>query len=75
LEDYIPPKLVVRDKQVKQIEDTINSFIKNGNSSNVILQGVAGSGKTSTLLYVRKKYDSKPYTPVKGKQRKGVKEV
>jgi Cdc6-like AAA superfamily ATPase len=44
-------------------------------SSNLILQGVTGSGKTSTLQYVLKKYDSKLYTFVSCKQQKGVKEV
>lgn len=75
LEDYTPPKLVVRDRQVKQIEETLNNFVKNGVSSNLLLQGVTGSGKTSTLLYVLKKYDKKLYTFVSCKQEKGVKEV
>jgi len=75
LEDYTPPKLVVRDKQVRQIEETIDNFVRNGISSNLLLQGVTGSGKTSTLQYVLKKYDGKLYTLVKCKQLKGVKEV
>ena len=75
LEDYTPPKLVVRDKQVKQIQDTIDNFVKNGISSNLLLQGVTGSGKTSTLQYVLRNYDKKLYTLVKCKQQKGVKEV
>ena len=75
LEDYIPPKLVVRDRQVRQIEDTLNNFVRNGISSNLVLQGVTGSGKTSTLQYVLKKYDVKLYTFVSCKQQKGVKEI
>lgn len=75
LEDFIPPKLVVRDKQVQQIQDAIDNYVRNGISSNLLLQGVIGSGKTSTLLYVLKKYDSNLYRLVKCKQMKGVKEV
>jgi len=75
LEDYIPPGLIVRDKQVKQIRDTIDNFNKNGISSNLILQGVTGSGKTSTLQYVLKGYDPKLFTFVKCKQHKGIADV
>ncbi|MEM3416072.1 MAG: hypothetical protein QW719_01885, partial [Candidatus Micrarchaeaceae archaeon] len=50
-------------------------FAKNGISSNLQLQGVTGSGKTSTLLYVLKNYDPKLYTLIKCKQIKGIKEV
>lgn len=75
LEDFIPPKLVVRDKQVSQIDETLNNFVKNGVSSNLLLQGVTGSGKTSTLAYVLRNFDSKLYTFVRCKQQKGVKEV
>ncbi|MEM4150964.1 MAG: hypothetical protein QXO39_07000 [Conexivisphaerales archaeon] len=74
-EDYVPPKLVVRDKQVEQIKQTLDNFAKNGISSNLQLQGVTGSGKTSTLLYVLKNYDPKLYTLIKCKQIKGIKEV
>ena len=74
-EDCIPPKLVIRDKQVEQIKQTLDSFIKNGIAANLQLQGVTGSGKTSTLLFVLRNYDKKYYTLIKCKQIKGIKEV
>jgi len=74
-EDYIPPRMVVRDKQIEQIKQAIDNFIKDGVASNLQLQGVTGSGKTSTLMYVIKDYDPNLFAIVKGKQVKGVKEV
>ena len=74
-EDYIPPKLVIRDKQVEQIKQTIDNFSKNGIAPNLQLQGVTGSGKTSTLMYVLRSYDPKLFTLIKCKQTKGIKEV
>jgi Cdc6-like AAA superfamily ATPase len=65
----------VRDKQVKQTEDTIGNFVRNGISSNLLLQGVTGSGKTSTLAFVLRKYDKRLYTFVRCKKQKGVKDV
>lgn len=72
LEDYIPPSLIVREKQVKRIKDAIDDFAKTGMSSNLLLQGFTGSGKTSTLQYVLKDYDPKLFTFVKCKQHKGI---
>jgi len=74
-EDYIPQKMVVRDEQVRQIKDAIDNFIKSGISSNLLLQGVTGSGKTSTLQFALRDYDKGLYTLVKCKELKGVKEV
>ena len=74
-EDYIPPKLVIRDKQVGEIKQTIDNFAKNGIAPNLQLQGVTGSGKTSTLMYVLRSYDPKLFTLIKCKQTKGIKEV
>ena len=74
-EDYIPPKLVIREHQVEQIQQTIDNFAKNGIAPNLQLQGVTGSGKTSTLMYALRGYDSKLFTIIKCKQTKGIKEV
>ena len=74
-EDYIPPKLVIRDRQVGEIKQTIDNFAKNGIAPNLQLQGVTGSGKTSTLMYVLRSYDPKLFTLIKCKQTKGIKEV
>lgn len=74
-EDYIPPKLVIREHQIEQIKQTLDNFAKNGIAANLQLQGVTGSGKTSTLLYVLRDYDPKIYTMIKCKQIKGIKEV
>jgi len=74
-EDYIPPKLVVRDKQVTQIQQTMDNFHKNGIAPNLLLTGVTGSGKTATLQFVLKDYQKGAYTFVKCKQMKGIKEV
>ena len=74
-ENYTPPKMVVREKQIEQIKQTLDNFDKNGIAANLQLQGVTGSGKTSTLLYVLKDYDPKKYVLVKCKQIKGIKEV
>ncbi|MGA3296919.1 MAG: AAA family ATPase [Candidatus Bathyarchaeia archaeon] len=74
-EDYTPPKLVVRDKQVTQIKQTMDNFIKNGIAPNLLLTGVTGSGKTATLQYVLNDYNKKSYTFVRCKQMKGIKEV
>lgn len=72
MEDYIPPELIVRDKQVRRIRDAIDNFVKTGISSNLLLQGFTGSGKTSTLQYVLKDYDPRLFTFVKCKQHKGI---
>jgi Cdc6-like AAA superfamily ATPase len=74
-EDYIPPKLVVRDKQVTQIKQTMDNFVKNGIAPNLLLTGVTGSGKTATLQYVLRDYDKEAYTFVRCKQMRGIKEV
>jgi len=74
-EDYIPPRMIIRDKQIEQIKQAIDNFIKDGVASNLQLQGVTGSGKTSTLMYVIKDYDPNLFAIVKGKQVKGVKDV
>jgi len=74
-EDFIPPRMVVRDKQIEQIKQAIDNFIKDGVASNLQLQGVTGSGKTSTLMYVIKDYDPNLFAIVKGKQVKGVRDV
>jgi len=74
-EDYIPPRMIIRDKQIEQIKQAIDNFVKDGVASNLQLQGVTGSGKTSTLMYVIKDYDPRLFAIVKGKQVKGVKEV
>jgi len=74
-EDYIPPRMIIRDKQIEQIKQAIDNFIKDGVASNLQLQGVTGSGKTSTLMYVIKDYDPNLFAIVKGKQVKGVRDV
>jgi Cdc6-like AAA superfamily ATPase len=74
-EDFIPAKLVVRDKQATQIQQTMDNFIKNGIAPNLLLTGVTGSGKTATLQFVLRDYEKKAYTFVKCKQMKGIKEV
>lgn len=75
LEDYVPPKLIVRDRQVRQIKDAIDNFVDTGMSSNLLLQGYTGSGKTSTLQYVLKDYDPRLFIFVKCKQHRGIADV
>lgn len=48
-EYYKPDKVLHRDKQVQEIEDVFRNFRKFGMASNILIQGVTGSGKTTVV--------------------------
>jgi len=74
-DDYIPKRLVVRDEQVKKITDAINQFITARYSDNLLLQGVTGSGKTSTLQHVLNKFDKKLWVFISCKENRNLKGI
>lgn len=48
-EYYIPEKVLHRDEQTKEIEAVFKNFKKQGMASNILIQGVTGSGKTTVI--------------------------
>jgi len=57
-EDYNPEKILFRDEQIKRIEDVFKNYKEYGMASNLLLSGVTGSGKTSTVTYLINKNDN-----------------
>lgn len=57
-EQYIPEKFLFREDQVKKIKETFIDFKKTGISTNLILLGTTGAGKTSVLKRIIKDNDN-----------------
>lgn len=53
---YTPPSLPARDKEIEEIQQQIDLFLKNSMCNNLLLDGVSGSGKTVTLKYLRERF-------------------
>jgi len=53
-ENYQPLKVLHRDKQIKSIEKVFENFKKMGVASNLLIFGVTGSGKTTTIKKIIK---------------------
>lgn len=50
--DYIPQKLVFRDSQLTAVAETLAPLLNNSRSSNLLLYGKTGTGKTVLVKYV-----------------------
>lgn len=48
-EYYKPDKVLHRDEQIQEIENVFRNFRKFGMASNILIQGVTGSGKTTVV--------------------------
>ncbi len=52
MEHYNPDNILHRDVQIKSIRDIFKNFKKNGIASNILIMGVTGSGKTTSIKKV-----------------------
>lgn len=60
-DSYSPKKILFRDEQIQKIQEVYEYFSKDG-SSNKIIIGSTGSGKTATIKKTLQKLDSKSYS-------------
>jgi len=51
-EEYLPEKILFRDKQIKQIKDVFENYKKFGMGTNLLILGTTGSGKTTIIKKV-----------------------
>jgi len=51
-DSYVPDKILHREKQIKRIKDIFINFKNLGFASNLLIQGVTGSGKTISVMKV-----------------------
>lgn len=56
LEAYVPDELPGRQNELDEIKKEIQIFKKNNLCSNILLDGVTGSGKSVTVQWLEKKY-------------------
>lgn len=56
---YIPPRLIGRDEQIKEVAYLMKPLFKHGSPNNALIFGPAGSGKTVVTKYVLKTLMSK----------------
>jgi len=49
---YIPEKLPHRERQIKNLADTLAAALKGETPSNIVIYGKTGTGKTATVKYV-----------------------
>lgn len=52
--DYMPPKLLFRDNEMKAVAETLTPLLKGARASNLLLYGQTGTGKTAVGRYVLK---------------------
>lgn len=50
--DYLPERLPHREEQIKQLGETLATVLKGARSSNVLIYGKTGTGKTAVTKYV-----------------------
>lgn len=48
-EYYAPEKILFRDSQIKEVQAVFRNFKEQGMASNLLIQGVTGSGKTTVI--------------------------
>lgn len=60
-EVYEPERYLFREKQVEEIGDTFVQFARLGMGFNYIIQGATGTGKTSIVKTMMKKYNNAIY--------------
>ena len=56
-EEYIPEKILFRDKQVEEVKKAIDVYKQYGKGRNILIRGTSGSGKTVILQYLAKQYN------------------
>lgn len=60
-DEYLPEKVLHRDKQIKEIREVFKNFKKLGMGTNLVLLGVTGSGKTVIIKKVIELEDNAVY--------------
>ncbi|MEN6291276.1 MAG: AAA family ATPase, partial [Methanobacterium sp.] len=50
--DYIPPRIIGRDEQMKEVSRLMKPLFRHGSPNNALIFGPAGSGKTVVTKYV-----------------------
>lgn len=53
--EYIPPKLIARDEQIKQVASLFRPMLGSGAPHNAMIYGLPGTGKSVVIRYVLKK--------------------
>ena len=67
MDEYVPQKLLFREVQIEKLRSIFSQFKKYKTSSNLLLTGSTGGGKTTTLKFVLKDQDSKDYILITGR--------
>lgn len=67
-EEYIPKKVLFRDKQVMQIEEVFKNYKKFGMGTNLLIFGTTGSGKTTIIRKVIEKENQSVYVSCSDKK-------
>jgi len=57
--DYLPDKLPHREKQIRQLGETVAPVLKGSRGSNVFIYGKTGTGKTAVTKYVLSHLEAK----------------
>ena len=57
--DYVPGKLPHREDQIRQLGETIAPVLRGARSSNIIIYGKTGTGKTAVVKYVLNHLEAK----------------
>jgi len=60
-EEYIPKDILFRDAQIKQIRDVFLNYQRIGMGTNLLIQGVTGSGKTTIIKKITEKENNSIY--------------
>ncbi|MEM2099694.1 MAG: AAA family ATPase, partial [Candidatus Bathyarchaeia archaeon] len=50
--DYLPNRLPHREEQIRRLGETVAPVLKGARSSNVLIYGKTGTGKTAVTKYV-----------------------
>lgn len=72
-DDFKPEKILHRDSQIKIINDVFLHYKQYQMASNLVIMGVTGSGKTSTIKHLIQKNDNSYY--IMGKEMKKTYEI
>ena len=67
-EEYLPEKILFRDKQILQIKEVFNNYKEFGMGTNLLILGVTGSGKTSLIKKVMEDENNSIYVSCSNKK-------